>query len=562
MTTTPATDRRDVRLLFVGNRHNDPALGKQRPGIRVAQMPEVGPVAHVFVLYTAGDEKAKAHAEALARDLGHERRGGSKVTVTDLNAGSPSDPLLRRNVKPAVDKFVEKLATSEFGARFEQLNFVVSTVTGTAAQWTCLIDALDARGAGLAIVWEREDQRLSIWRSSPELRAIEPMLRLLERAPAAWNVLLTGPTGSGKTETARRLHNAWSAHLHRGGHFMAVNAGALPPQLLQSELFGHVKGAFTGADSPRDGAFRKAHGGTLFLDEIGDLPLELQVQLLTVLDIDASRRRSVTPVGSDKAEQVDVRVIFGTNQDLPSMASDRRFRLDLLGRISTHHVRLPGLDKARHRIASAYVHHLESLAPLYASSDGRAARFSFEGEARRRLLDFAFAPTSAWTWNHRDVQQSAERLAMRAWRSKTSGDDGKKREKGSAREEQRKRDAAKRGDDAPRTAMITVAHVEAEIAELNARWRSLSAGDGGDDGAWRRVEARLNPGEWAKLSMVERWELRYLLEARDASANNAEAWRKIGEQNLLEGAADPASQRNPSNAFQKRWRRYEHRLRS
>lgn len=538
MTTDPTPRRRtQVLLQFVGNQHNDPARADRRPGIRVARMSELGPLAHLYLLRTSGDKTAETFSDALARDLGKERRGGYKVSQRDLDAGAPSDPTTRRNVRDAIDGFVENLAAVTFGARFDEYDFVVSTVTGTPAQWTCLVDALDARGARIALVWERADESLSVWRAPDALRGSEPELRLLERAPAAWNVLLTGPTGAGKTATARRLHNAWKADLHRGGDFMAVNAGALPPQLLQSELFGHAKGAFTGADRARVGAFRKAHQGTLFLDEIGDLPLDLQVQFLTVLDVDAARCRTVTPVGADKPDTVDVRVVFGTNQDLHGMASDRRFRLDLLGRISTHHVRIPGLADVRHRIAGAYVHHLEALSALYPSGDPCGVRFAFEGAARRRLLDFALSPSSRWLWNHRDVQQSAERLAMRAWRG-----------------------ASSKRSDAPQRATITVAHLEAEIAELDARWRALSPEIGDDDG-WRAVESRLRPGEWERLSMVERWELRYLLEARAASANNAEAWRRIGAQNLLEGASDPSSQRNPSNAFNKRWQRYAHRLR-
>jgi DNA polymerase III delta prime subunit len=537
---TDTTQRRrpQVLLQFVGNQHNDPARGEGRPGVRVARMGDLAPLAQVFLLRTGGDDTAARFADALARELGKDQRGGVKVSQRALDAGAPPDPTAQRNVREAVEDFAEFLATEGFGARFDEVDFVVSTVTGTPAQWTCLVDALDARGARIALVCEGAEGELSVWRAPDDARGSEPELRLLERAPAAWNVLLTGPTGAGKTATARRLHGAWKANLQRAGDFVAVNAGALPPHLLQSELFGHVKGAYTGAERSRAGAFRRAHGGTLFLDEIGDLPLDLQVQLLTALDVDAARCRTVTPVGADAPESVDVRVVFGTNQDLHGMAGDRRFRLDLLGRISTHHVRLPGLADVRHRIAGAYVHHLEALSPLYPSGDKRGVRFAFEGAARRRLLEFALSPSSRWLWNHRDVQQSAERLAMRAWRGVTG-----------------------RRDDAPRKATITVAHLEPELAELAARWRALAPDLGDHDDAWRRVASRLRPGEWEKLSMLERWELRYLLEARDASANNAEAWRRIGEQNLLEGASDPASQRNPSNAFNKRWQRYARRMR-
>lgn len=527
---------RRVLLMFAGNRHNAPKHGDARPGLRVARMRELAPLEHIYVLHT-NDRTSEAHARDLASTLGKGGRGGPKVSVHELAArGDPPDPSLRENVREGVEALVRELAERRLGGRFGEHEFVVSAASGTVAQWSSLLDALDAREARVAVAYDPDDTRLSIWRA-PGASGVETELALLQRAPVAWNVLLSGPTGAGKSETARRLHEAWARHLGRRGAFVSINAGALPRELIAAELFGAVKGAFTSATT-RSGAFVAAHGGTLFLDEIGDLPLDLQVQLLTALDVDRdTRMRRVRAVGADDTRDVDVRVIFGTNRDLHARCREGHFRLDLLGRISTHQVNLPALAHARHRIVGAYQRQLEALAGFYGAQ--RPARFVFERAARQRLLDFVFSPRSLWCWNHRDVAQSAERLAMRAWAS-----------------------AAPRPSDKPVDVKVHAPHVEAELAELTQRWRAIGGEAQADREAWERVEARVRPEAWASLSWVERWELRHLLEARDATASKAEAWRWIAANNLLEGASDPATLRNPSNAFEKRWRRYAARLRA
>jgi transcriptional regulator with GAF, ATPase, and Fis domain len=439
-------------------------------------------------------------------------------------------PTSYAQIEQGVEAFVRDLVEKQLGSRFGETHIIVSIAAGTPQQWACLLDVLDKRGASLSVVYDAPDETLSVWRCALRERNVERQLSLLEQAPALWNVLLTGPTGAGKTETAQRLHNAWARNLKRRGRFVAINAGALPRELLRSELFGHVKGAFTGADATRPGALLNAQHGTLFLDEIGDLPLDLQVQLLTAIEVRGeARHRVFVPLGADRPEEVDTRMIFGTNRDLHAMAHDKRFRLDLLGRISTHHVELPPLADARHRIASAYVRHFEALSSHYANTK----RFSFDRAARRTLFSFVFSRESTWPWNHRDVAQSADRIAMRAWSEHANPKDRSE-------------------------VMIKEAHVRHEIETLRARWASLARDNGAitDDGGWSIVRENLRDGAWETLSWHERWELRYLLEARKATRNNAEAWRKIGAENLLEGAASEASQRNPSNAFDKRWRRY------
>ncbi len=528
-----------VLLQFAGNKRNDPKHGAERPGVRVARMAELTPLAQVYVLATAGDGVSSQHADELAGELGKHRRGGLKVSTRPLGAGQPPDPTSRASVRESSVQLVEAFSGSEFGARFSETEFLVSAVTGTPAQWTSLVDALDGAGARLGVVWERPDGSLAIWRVHEGGRSVEPELALLDCAPAAWNILLSGPTGAGKSEAARRLHNAWQRHLRRGEALVSVNAAAIPRDLLESTLFGYEKGAFTGATESKRGAFQEAQGGTLFLDEVGDLPFDQQVRLLTALDLGPDMRRRVVRVGARAQEAVDVRLILGTNRDLYALAREGRFRHDLLGRISTHQVQLPPLAEVRHRIPGAYLDQLERLAGLYPVP----VRFTFDRDARLQLQEYMFSAESRWPWNHRDVLQSAERLAMRAWA------DGHGRRPG----------VGAAGGRAPLASNITARHVERELRELRTRHSSLGA-DGLEAG-WAAVEASLRPEAWERMPALERWELRYLLEARTATTTKADAWRWIAERNLLDGARDEASMNNPSNAFDKRWRRYAARLR-
>ncbi len=168
------------------------------------------------------------------------------------------------------------------------------------------------------------------------------MRRLFSQIPKAAKshlpVLIRGESGTGKELVARELHE----HGERaGGPFVAVNTAAIAESLIESELFGHIKGAFTGADRPREGVFRKAHRGTLFLDEIGDMPVAVQTRLLRVL-----QEGIVQPVGAEDGVQVDVRIISATHQDLEQQIADKLFRQDLYFRLRGIELTLPAL---RHR---------------------------------------------------------------------------------------------------------------------------------------------------------------------------------------------------------------------
>ncbi|HEX5105253.1 MAG TPA: sigma-54 dependent transcriptional regulator [Pirellulaceae bacterium] len=167
-------------------------------------------------------------------------------------------------------------------------------------------------------------------------RGMEQVKRLIEKvAPTNSTVLILGETGTGKELVARAVHQN---SLRADRPFVAVNCGALPESLIESELFGHRKGAFTGADDHRVGLFEVAHGGTIFLDEIGELPKSMQAKLLRVLESGEIRR-----VGDNDAFEVDVRVVCATHRNLPEMVEAGNFREDLMYRINTFEIRLPSL---------------------------------------------------------------------------------------------------------------------------------------------------------------------------------------------------------------------------
>lgn len=169
--------------------------------------------------------------------------------------------------------------------------------------------------------------------NSPAMREIEHLAAKVAKTNST--VLITGESGTGKGVLARLVHQQSA----RGdGAFIPVNCGAIPENLVESELFGHVKGAFTGADKARKGLFLEADGGTIFLDEVGELPLAAQVKLLHVLE-----QRSVRAVGGEQMRSVDVRIIAATNRDLKDMVAQNTFREDLYFRLSVFHMHMPPL---------------------------------------------------------------------------------------------------------------------------------------------------------------------------------------------------------------------------
>lgn len=207
-------------------------------------------------------------------------------------------------------------------------------------------------------------------------------------------VLVTGETGTGKEVAARVLHDA---SRRRHAPFVAINCAAIPTELMESELFGHAKGAFTGAVVQRTGRIAEANGGTLFLDEIGDLPLPMQVKLLRVI-----QDRTLTPVGSNANVPIDVRIVAATHRDLVAEVSARTFREDLFYRLNVIPIHLPPLRKRPEDILPLARHFLSAAATL-----GGPAR-SLSSGAERHLF------AHAWPGNVRELKNAMERVAALA----------------------------------------------------------------------------------------------------------------------------------------------------
>ncbi len=214
------------------------------------------------------------------------------------------------------------------------------------------------------------------------------MLRLLEQAKLVAqsdvSVLINGQSGTGKEVLAQAIHRA-SPRAKKP--FIAINCGALPEQLLESELFGHAKGAFTGAVSSREGLFQAAEGGTLFLDEIGDMPMALQVKLLRVL-----QERKVRPLGSNRDIDIDVRILSATHRDLPKAMERNEFREDLYYRLNVVNLRIPTLSERAEDIPVLANHLLRESAKRH-----KPFVRSFSTDAMKCLM------TASWPGNVRQL---------------------------------------------------------------------------------------------------------------------------------------------------------------
>ncbi|MBR4687011.1 MAG: sigma-54-dependent Fis family transcriptional regulator, partial [Bacteroidales bacterium] len=193
------------------------------------------------------------------------------------------------------------------------------------------------------------------WGTSPSMAAIRKTVAKI--APTDATVLITGENGTGKDVLAREIH---AQSLRSGKQMVAVDAGAITETLFESELFGHVKGAFTDAHTDHVGKFEQADGGTLFLDEIGNIPLHLQAKLLRAI-----QNRSIVRVGGTEAKPVNIRLICATNMDLEALVREGRFREDLYYRINTVHIALPPLRERKEDIVPLAERFLERFAAKY-----------------------------------------------------------------------------------------------------------------------------------------------------------------------------------------------------
>mgnify|MGYP005855628943 CR=1 FL=1 len=226
---------------------------------------------------------------------------------------------------------------------------------------------------------------------SNEMRKLHAMVARL--GPHWTTVLITGESGSGKEVLARCLHQET---LTERAPFVAVNASSLPESLIEAELFGYEKGAFTGASRAHKGMFEQAHGGTLFLDEIGDMPQGLQARLLRVL-----QDRTITRLGSEKPQRIDVRLIFATNKRLNDEVRANRFREDLYYRINVVHLQVPALRDRPEDVPWLAQRFVQTWNETHPSAPRRLA-----GAAERVLL------TRSWPGNVRELRNAIERACL------------------------------------------------------------------------------------------------------------------------------------------------------
>ncbi|MCA8953704.1 MAG: RNA repair transcriptional activator RtcR [Planctomycetes bacterium] len=302
---------------------------------------------------------------------------------------------------------------------------------------------------------------------------------LLSTAP----MLLLGPTGAGKSRLAKRIHELKQKRHRLTGAFVEVNCATIRGDAAHSALFGHVRGAFTGAQKDRPGLLRAANGGILFLDEIGELGLDEQAMLLRALE-----EKRFLPLGSDREVESAFQLIAGTNRDLGERVAAGTFREDLLARINLWTWRLPGLPDRAEDIAPNVDYELDQLSARL----GR--RVHFNAEARQRYLDFATSPLAAWRGNFRDLNASLTRLCTLA----TAG-------------------------------RITEAGVRHEIARLRSDWQrqpgAAAAGVSGDDDLLLR--GLLGPDRAAELDRFDRVQLADVVRVCRAARSLSAAGREL-----------------------------------
>jgi transcriptional regulator with GAF, ATPase, and Fis domain len=245
--------------------------------------------------------------------------------------------------------------------------------------------------AGPKVVTDRASAISGLIGSSPNFLAVVEQLGTVASVDCA--VLIRGETGTGKEVFARAIHNA-SARRHQ--RFVAINCAAIPATLIESELFGHERGAFTGALTRRMGRFEYADGGTLFLDEIGELPIELQPKLLRIIQEQEFER-----LGSSKTTRVDVRIVAATNQSLEQMVAERRFRMDLYYRLNVFPILLPPLRERTSDIPLLVDHFLRTIGGRY-------------GKSIDRVSDDVMAAIMRHDWpgNIRELQNFMERSVI------------------------------------------------------------------------------------------------------------------------------------------------------
>ena len=253
------------------------------------------------------------------------------------------------------------------------------------------VNALEAENTVLRQEVKRSWKVENIVGKSPAMRTVFDLLQRI--APTQANVMITGETGTGKEVFARAIHNLSPRAAHP---FIPINCSAIPAELLESELFGHVKGSFTGAHQDKKGLFEEAHGGTVFLDEIGDMAVALQAKLLRVI-----QERKIKPVGGNKLRDIDVRIISATHKDLKVAMRDGLFREDLFYRLCVIPMELPALRQRKEDIPLLADYFFKK----YVAAHGLKVR-GFAPKTMEKLM------AHPWEGNVRELENFVERSAI------------------------------------------------------------------------------------------------------------------------------------------------------
>jgi len=288
-----------------------------------------------------------------------------------------------------------KLGATDYIAKPWQNEKVIATVSTAVLLGRSRSEAQTLRETNKVLV--QASNSASQQHMLGQSQAMQQIQSLIARsAPTEANVMILGENGTGKELVAREIHQQ-STRAHQV--FMSVDLGAISESLFESELFGHKKGAFTGAQHDRVGRLQAADGGTLFLDELGNLPLHLQAKLLTVLE-----QREVTPLGENKAKAFNVRVVSATNLSKENLKDERNFRQDLLFRLNTVEIKLPPLRERSDDIALLAQHYVDFYAKKYQQ----------QGKSAKQLSNDALKAISSYAWpgNIRELRHAIERAMI------------------------------------------------------------------------------------------------------------------------------------------------------
>lgn len=474
---------------------------KWRPTVSLARHADL-PVARLELLY------AKAHehvARCVAADVGRL----SPSTSVNLIEHEPRNPWDFEEVYGALHDFARHYKFNP-----DNEDYLVHITTGTHVQQICLFlltesrhfpanllqsSPLDPKRKGadgkytiidldlsrydrIASRFQKEAKdAASFLKSGIETRnpRFNQLIEQIEHVAihARSPILLMGPTGAGKSQLARRVYELKKARHQVAGAFVEVNCATLRGDAAMSALFGHIKGAFTGAMKDRPGLLRAADGGLLFLDEVGELGLDEQAMLLRALE-----EKRFLPLGGDREATSDFQLIAGTNRDLAERVRAGEFREDLLARIDLWTFRLPGLAERVEDIEPNLDYELEQFARK------QGTRVTLSREAREEFLAFARSPAAKWSANFRDLNAAVTRMATLA----TGG-------------------------------RITGEVLEGELERLRSAWKE-PAGNQDHDAV---LTPLLGGKELEKLDLFDRAQLAFVIQTCRESASLSDAGRKL-----------------------------------